>query len=141
MHRVKQAACASMAGVALLALLLSLNPVAVAATPGAEARAEIAHLLAYLEGSRCAFYRNGDWHAAAEARSHLERKRDYLEKRSMVGTAEQFIERAATSSSFTGEAYKVRCGAGPAVPSGTWLRAELKRYRVVRAEQRSLGRP
>jgi len=113
----------------LLGVTCTVTPVAHAATPSPATQAEITHLLDYLGNSKCEFYRNGAWHAAADARKHLEKKRDYLLKRSLIGSTEDFINRAATESSISGEKYKVRCKPNPAVPSGEWLRAELRRYR------------
>jgi hypothetical protein len=126
---------------ALLAFVLASSTVAAADVPNAETRAEIAHLLSYLETSRCEFYRNGAWHDSSQARAHLEKKKDYLAKRSLIGSAEDFIERAATASSVSGEKYQVRCRPGPAVPSGEWLRAELQRFRGARGQPGQAARP
>jgi hypothetical protein len=126
---------------ALLASLLAISSVAGAATPSANTQAEIAHLLSYLEISRCEFYRNGAWHDSSEARAHLEKKRNYLMNRAQIGSAEDFIEKAATASSVSGEKYQVRCRPGPAVPSGEWLRAELQRFRGARGQQGQTARP
>jgi hypothetical protein len=108
---------------------LGFSSVVQAATPSPATQAEITHLLDYLGRSKCEFYRNGTWHAAADARKHLEKKRDYLLQRSLIGSTEDFIDRAATASSMTGEKYQVRCKPSPAVPSADWLKAELGRYR------------
>ncbi len=112
----------------VLALLLAF-PYAWAAPPDAQTQAEISHLLTYLASSDCDFYRNGSWYAAAEARDHLQRKLDYLAKRSLVGTTEDFISRAASSSSMSGEEYLVRCPGATPVKSRVWLAEELVRYR------------
>jgi hypothetical protein len=125
----------------LLLSLLAISSLAGAATPSANAQAEIAHLLSYLETSRCEFYRNGSWHDPQEARAHLEKKKNYLMKRSLIGSAEDFIEKAATASSVSGEKYQVRCRPNPAVPSGEWLRAELERFRAARAQPGKTARP
>lgn len=117
---------------AVLVLLLALGGMARAAAPSAETQAEIAHLLSYLEQSSCAFNRNGTWYSAAEARAHLERKEDYLLRRSLIGRTEDFIARAATESSLTHQPYLVRCGSAAAVPCGRWLTTELERYRTTR---------
>jgi hypothetical protein len=122
---------------ALLVFLLSIGAVAGAATPSANTQAEIAHLLSYLEASRCEFYRNGTWHDSRAARAHLEKKKNYLVNRSMIGSAEDFIRMAGTASSVSGEKYQVRCRPSPAVPSGEWLRAELERFRAARAASTS----
>jgi hypothetical protein len=115
-----------------LAVLVSIAPGAAAAgEPGSDAPREIAHLLQYLEASKCAFYRNGTWHSSLEARSHLEQKYWYLKGRSAVVTAEDFLAHAATASSFSGKPYQVRCGGKEPVPSAKWLEAELLRYRAT----------
>jgi hypothetical protein len=115
----------------LLAMLIGLlaSPAALA-EPDDVARAEIAHLLQYLDTSGCQFQRNGSWYAPARAASHLNQKYEYLLKKDPVTTAEQFIERAATESSASGKPYSVKCGDAAAVPSAEWLRAELQKFRT-----------
>ncbi len=93
------------------------------------ARTEIDELVSRLEASECEFNRNGTWHTAAQARSHLLRKLKYLEDSSTVQSTEQFIELAASSSSTTGQPYLVRCGSGPPVQSSTWLLSQLRLMR------------
>lgn len=95
------------------------------------ARAEIDSLLSRLAASGCQFKRNGSWHTAVEAQAHLRRKLDYLAGKGAVSSAEQFIERAASTSSVSGRAYQVKCGSHPPVSSGTWLRAELQGLRAA----------
>lgn len=126
----------------LRALVLLLTCVFVAEAGAAPlapaARAEIDALMSSLEGSKCEFYRNGAWHTGAEAKSHLLRKLKYLEDRGTVGSAEQFIELAASKSSLSGEPYLVRCGGDAALRSGAWLRSELQ---VIRSSGRGKGAP
>jgi hypothetical protein len=93
------------------------------------AHKEIATLLERIETSNCSFGRNGSWHAPADARKHLQMKVDYMVKRNMLGSAEEFIVKAATGSSVSGEEYQIRCGNGPPTTSARWLTAELKRIR------------
>jgi hypothetical protein len=90
---------------------------------------EIAQLLDRIEASNCSFGRNGSWHPPADARKHLQMKVDYMVKRNMLGSTEEFISKAATASSVSGEAYQIRCGSNAPMPSATWLTAELKRIR------------
>ena len=98
--------------------------------PAPEAQREIAYLLRYLEHSGCQFSRSGEWYDAPAARAHIETKYNYLAQRDMVRTTDDFIERAATSSSsMGGGVYTVRCADGVAQPSGAWLRRELVRFR------------
>lgn len=113
---------------AALLLLGSLSPL-LAATPTPQARQEIDHLFAYLRASGCDFNRNGSWHAATEAAQHLDKKYQYLLKKGLVASTEDFIARAATESSMSGEPYQVRCGNARPVASATWFGAELRRFR------------
>jgi hypothetical protein len=111
----------------LLAALMFVSPAH--AELSTAARGEIEALLSRLAVSGCQFKRNGTWYTAAEAQAHLQRKLDYLADRGAVASAEQFIERAATKSSMSGQAYRVRCGGQPAVPSSLWLYPELQALR------------
>ena len=124
----------------LLFLLLACAFVAeAAAAPVAPAvRGEIDALMSRLEASACDFNRNGTWHTAAEAKSHLLRKLKVLEDRGAAQSTEQFIELAASSSSLSGQPYLVRCGNDAPVPSGTWLRSQLP---LIRAHGRPGGTP
>jgi Family of unknown function (DUF5329) len=101
-----------------------------AASLSPAARAEIDALLSRLEASSCTFNRNGTWYPPAEAKSHLLLKLKYLEDRGAVQSAEQFIERAASTSSTTGQPYLVQCGSGAPVQSGTWLLSQLQGMRA-----------
>jgi len=120
----------------LLFLLLTVTFAAAgnAAPLPVAAKAEIDALLSRLEASACTFNRNGTWYPATEAKSHLLRKLKYLEDRGPVQSAEQFIERAASSSSTTGQPYLVKCGSAAPVQSGTWLRFQLQ---VMRSSGRA----
>ena len=106
------------------AALLTLSA-AVQAAPTAQAKREIQGLMDALSTSSCEFQRNGTWHGRDEARKHLQRKYDYLLKKDLVDTAEQFIERAASKSSISGRAYQVRCPGQPAQPAAAWFKAKL----------------
>lgn len=117
---------------ALLAALAGMPPLHAASLPAA-AQAEIETLLARLAASDCQFRRNGSWHTAVEAQAHLRRKLDVLADKGRVASAEQFIERAASQSSVSGQAYLVKCGSQPPVASGVWLRAELQALRAARS--------
>jgi len=111
----------------ILAALLSA-PLAHAA-PGAQAQREIAQLIGSLDGAQCRFQRNGSWHDAAEARAHLQRKYDYLLKKNKVDSAEQFIERAASQSSMSGKAYRIRCPGQAEQTAAAWFGARLQALR------------
>lgn len=99
------------------------------AAPSPTAKREIQALMEALSTSSCEFQRNGTWHGRDEARKHLQRKYDYLLKKNLVDTAEQFIERAASKSSMSGKAYQVRCPGQPAQPAATWFTAKLEALR------------
>lgn len=81
-----------------------------------------------LSASGCQFQRNGDWYGAKEARAHLQRKYDYLLKKDKVDTAEQFIQRAASQSSMSGRAYRVKC-AGNEQDAADWFGGQLRKLR------------
>jgi len=108
--------------------LIFLSSFALAETPG-EAKTEINHLLSYLESSGCEFNRNGSWYNAAAAKNHIVQKYEFLVDRGSVSTAELFIEHAASKSSTSGKPYLVKCPGAQPLKTGTWLRAELSRYR------------
>lgn len=97
------------------------------------ARAEVDALMTRLQSSGCEFNRNGSWYSGAEAKAHLLKKLDYLEGKDMVATAEQFIDKGASSSSTSGKAYLVRCAGKAPVESGQWLKAELQLVRGAKA--------
>jgi len=102
---------------------------AFSASDPASIRSEITALLVRLGESGCQFNRNGSWHSSAEARDHLARKLEYIEKRSALVSAEQFIELAASKSSMSGNPYLVRCGEQAAVSSQSWLMSQLQSIR------------
>lgn len=106
---------------------------ALAAAPVPEqVRSEINALLVALQASGCEFNRNGSWYSGTEARAHLQRKFEYLEGKGAVASTEQFIELGASTSSTSGKAYLVRCGATPAVESKNWLYSRLSALRAKR---------
>ena len=114
----------------LLALLACAAVASAAAAPVAPAvRTEIDALLARLSSSACQVNRNGTWHDADEARTHMLRKLKYLEGKGAVQTTEQFIDLAASTSSASGKPYLVRCGQGTPVASRAWLLMQLQTVR------------
>lgn len=113
----------------LIALALAALPAAAGAAPSATAQREISGLMQALETSGCRFQRNGSWHEAAQARSHLQRKYDYLLKRDLADTAEQFIDRAASRSSISGKAYRVACPGAAEQDAGPWFLRQLRSLR------------
>jgi hypothetical protein len=114
-----------------LVLMLVLSTLAHATPAPAAVRAEVDALLVKLQSSGCEFNRNGRWYNGSDARAHLMRKLKYLENKTTLRSAEQFIELAATSSSSSGKAYQVKCGGGAAIPSAQWLTKELAASRAT----------
>ena len=102
---------------------------ALAAAPSAKTRIELDSLVAALRTSGCSFERNGTWHDAGAAADHLQRKREYLQGKGRIATAEDFIRLGATGSSMSGKPYLVRCPDAPVVPSRTWLERRLSALR------------
>lgn len=117
----------------ILFLALAFVPALRADPLPSTSRAEIDTLLVRLQVSGCSFNRNGAWHSATEARSHLLRKLEYLERKHAVHSTEQFIELAASASSVSGRPYRVKCGNAAAVESRVWLTSELRSIRAAAA--------
>lgn len=109
-----------------LLLLASLALPTTAMSAEDQADAEIQHLLGFVAASGCTFVRNGDPHDSADAADHLRLK--YDRGRRYADTAEHFIDRLASASSWSGEPYTVTCGA-ITEPSGEWLHRALAEYR------------
>jgi hypothetical protein len=112
---------------------MSMSPVC-AVTLAPANKSEIDALLMVLKVSGCQFNRNGTWYSSQDAQAHLVRKLDYLVNKNAVASSEQFIERAATRSSVTGQAYTVRCGKESSVPGSVWLARELNILRALPAK-------
>ena len=92
-------------------------------------QAEIGYLLNQMQHSKCRFGRNGSWYDADEAVIHIDRKYQYLLKRNAIRTTENFVERAASRSSASGQSYRVQCGESAVLESAAWFRAELDMFR------------
>jgi hypothetical protein len=113
-----------------LGLGLVLAPAA-GAEPPAMVQQEVSYLLAYIGKSGCEFNRNGTWNDATAAEAHAREKYDYLAAMGWIDTTKDFIDKAASASSLSGQSYAIRCGDGTVVPSGRWLSEELSRYRAL----------
>ena len=111
-------------------ILPSLLYIALQAPAWAEVTAaadrEIQYLLEFVERSGCDFERNGATHDSAGAADHLRLK--YRRGSRYVNTAEQFIDRLASKSSWTGKAYTVTCE-GQVRPAEQWLHEALHNFR------------
>jgi len=113
----------------IMALCVLSLQVSVHAAPPLTAQSEIEYLLASVANSSCTFYRNGSWYDAKRAQEHLRLKYNYLTARKAIDSAEDFIEKAASRSSFSGRAYMIRCPGTVDTPSSQWLRDRLAEYR------------
>jgi hypothetical protein len=109
-------------GIAVLALCL----LAGTALGNEQTDKEVQYLLEFVANSGCTFVRNGSDHDPADAADHLRLK--YSRGSRYVNSAEQFIDRLATASSWTGKPYTVTCD-GKTEPSGEWLHRALDDYR------------
>jgi Family of unknown function (DUF5329) len=101
------------------------------ASEPAVAKTEITHLFSVLETSNCQFNRNGTWYSAKDAGTHLRSKYKYLQDNDLIPSAEKFVERAATESSFSGKAYQIKCADNVVQPSAPWFTAALVKYRAA----------
>jgi hypothetical protein len=115
--------------VGLLFTLVRGTMPALAAEPPPAVQAEVNFLLGAIGTSGCRFQRNGDWHSAHDAQQHLRDKYEYLVARDRIDTTEQFIERVATKSSFSGQFYLVDCVGEPTLTSRQWLHHKLAQLR------------
>ena len=113
----------------LVALSLSFAaPVLALAQPPAGVKDDVGYLLGFIAKSGCSFYRNGSWSDAKAAEAHVRMKYDYLSDRNEINTARDFIEKAASVSSFSGSPYQVKCPGSAPVLSRAWLSDELARH-------------
>ena len=87
-----------------------------------DAETEITALIEAVRESGCEFNRNGSLHSAEAAAEHLELK--YSRGKRYADSAEAFIERLASKSSWSGKPYEMICD-GETQPAGDWLTATL----------------
>lgn len=88
---------------------------------------EIDHLLDTVAKSDCVFIRNGKEYGPEAAKDHLSLKRSRGKK--YFSNADEFIERLASSSSWSGKPYHIRCGDEEAQLASSWFTAVLLQYR------------
>ena len=109
----------------LVPVLLALT-MAPAIAAGEMMDTEIDYLLESVASSSCTFIRNGKEHEASDARDHLQMKRRRGKR--YFDSTEEFIERLASKSSWTGKPYRIRCD-GEEVNAGDWFTALLTEHR------------
>jgi len=112
-----------------LGLGLVIAPVA-RAEPPPMVQQEINYLIRYVGDSGCEFKRNGTWNNSKAAAAHVRGKYDFLVRLGLIDTTKEFIDKAATESSLSGQPYEIRCGGDLPMPSSPWLSNELARYRA-----------
>lgn len=110
---------------ASIAAMLVVIPLIAAA--GTDTDAEVNYLLDFVANSGCAFQRNDSRHDPESAADHLRLK--YDRGKGYVNSAEQFIDRLASKSSWTGKPYTVNCD-GIREPAGVWLHRALDEFRA-----------
>jgi hypothetical protein len=85
---------------------------------------KIRYLLQRIEDSGCIFIRNGKKYTSQKAKKHLEYKLKRADR--YIYTAEDFINKIASRSSFTGRPYYIRMKNGMLIKAEQWLREQLK---------------
>ena len=114
----------------LLSLVLLAGSVATV-DAAADADTEIRALIQAVAESECEFNRNGSLHSAEAAAEHLQLK--YSRGKRYADSAEAFIERLASKSSWSGKPYQMICD-GETQLAGDWLTATLIALRTERAD-------
>ncbi len=114
----------------LAALLLCLCATAAADHTSADVDAEIKRLIEFVSASGCDFERNGTVHDSEGAADHMRLKLSNGKRH--VKSAEDFIDRLASESSWTGRDYYAICD-GQRIRSRDWLYGALKQYRLTAA--------
>jgi hypothetical protein len=113
----------------LLLLAILLSSTSYAADSKDIMEKEIQHLFDHLENSDCEFNRNGKWYNTEEAVEHINYKYQYLIKKGLINSTEQFIDRTASESSMSGKPYVVKCDQSEPIKSSVWFKRELTRFR------------
>jgi uncharacterized protein DUF5329 len=103
------------------------------AAPTPAAKAEIEYLLSAVASSDCRFYRNGTWYDAKSAAAHLRGKYESLAARGLIRSTDDFIDRAATKSSLSGQDYEIKCEGVAQMSSRQWLTGVLVSFRATPA--------
>lgn len=113
----------------MLVFLLGVTSASAGPRPAAETTQEIDRLFAVLRGSGCEFQRNGRWHSAEQAATHLQRKREYIAGKGLLTDTESLIELAASKSSLSGRPYRVKCPGSAVIESRAWFMQALAQLR------------
>jgi len=89
---------------------------------------EVNYLINAVSESGCNFVRNDKEHTASEAVDHLHMKAKRGKR--YYDTADEFIDRIASKSSWTGKPYMIQCAGKPAVAAADWFSRILVDYRA-----------
>jgi len=90
-------------------------------------KSEIDYILNSVASSDCVFIRNGKEHGPDAAKDHLNLKRRRGKR--YFSSADEFIENLASSSSWSGKPYYIRCGDEKQQPASEWFTEVLAEYR------------
>ena len=113
---------------ALLTLLLGASALLAQAAPSAAEEKLIDTLILRVSKmDAMIFLRNGNEYNSADAAKHMQAKYDYFKKE--LVTAEDFIDRCASRSEMTGQAYKVKLTNGAVRDANEFLNSELRALR------------
>lgn len=96
---------------------------------------ELDYLFSEVEKSGCTFIRNGSEHDSADAADHLRLKSRRGKK--YYDDIDQFIDRLATKSSWSGKAYSVQCPEQDEQSSAEWLHGIMENYPPASQQQNS----
>ena len=123
---------------ALLALMLGTAALLAHATPSDTEDKLIDTLIQRVSKmSSMIFLRNGSEYNASDAARHMQAKYDYFKKELL--TAEDFIERCASRSEMTGQAYKVKLTNGTVRDANEFLNSELRALRQATGAKKPGG--
>lgn len=92
---------------------------------------EIDFLIQSVANSQCTFVRNGKEYSGADARDHLQLKRRNGKR--YYKSTEQFIDRIASKSSWTGKDYLINCDGKGTVTAHDWFTRALAEFRATTA--------
>jgi uncharacterized protein DUF5329 len=88
---------------------------------------EIDYILNTVATSNCVFIRNGKEYGGEAAKDHLSLKRNRGKR--YFSSADEYIENLASSSSWSGKPYYIRCGEEEQQLAKDWFTAVLQGYR------------
>lgn len=93
---------------------------------------EVDYLINAVSESGCNFVRNGKEHTASDAVDHLQMKARRGKR--YYDSADEFIDRIASKSSWSGKPYMIQCDGQPAVTAADWFTRVLTEYRASSKE-------